>query len=104
MQQWLWGMFNSISAMTLVTYGVRTVRCTAPAGTFNVLSRQQFVSAMQGYPPTLWGEAIIWVIMPIILAAMFLVINGFIAAYIRLNTSRKYVSTDLPCFIGQSHV
>ena len=45
---------------------------------------------VQGYPPTLWGEAIIWVVMPIILAAMFLVINGFIAAYIRLNTSRRY--------------
>ena len=90
MQQWLWGMFNSISAMTLVTYGVRvnkTLRAM-PLSThlLSISSKQMLV---QGYPPTLWGEAIIWVILPIVLAGMFLVINGFIAAYIRLNTSRR---------------
>ena len=32
MQQWLWGYFNAISAMLLVTYGVGAclASCTAP--------------------------------------------------------------------------
>ena len=44
---------------------------------------------MQSYPPAIWAEALVWSILPIGLAAMFLVLAGYAAATIRLNASRR---------------
>lgn len=55
-QHYLWTMFNTISSMIMLTYG--------------------------SYVPITWGEAIVWTVMMVVVASLFLIDSGQYVPYI----------------------